>query len=76
MEKNGIKAKKMLIDSVKDHLVPLISKMSTARDMFKTLEGLYEINNTSRTLALRQQLHQIQMAKGESVISYFMKITE
>lgn len=74
--RNGIKAKKILIDSVKDHLVQLISKMTTTRDMFKTLEGLYEINNTSRALALRQQLHQIKMAKGETVISFFMKITE
>ncbi|XP_057824683.2 uncharacterized protein LOC131036730 [Cryptomeria japonica] len=75
-KKNSIKVKKNLIDSVKDHLVPLISKMTTARDMFKTLEGLYEINNTSRTLALRQQLHQVKMAKEETVISFFMKISE
>lgn len=75
-KKNAIKAKKILIDSVRDHLVPLISKMTTARDMFKTLEGLYEINNVSRTLALRHQLHQMKMAKGNSVITYFMKISE
>lgn len=37
---------------------------------------MYEINNTSRALALRQQLHQIKMAKGKSVISFFMKISE
>lgn len=75
-KKNVIIAKKILIDSVTDHLVPLISKMTIARDMFKTLEGLYEINNTSRALALRQQLHQVKMAKGESVMSFFMKISE
>lgn len=75
-KKNAVKAKKILIDSVKDHLVPIISKMSSARDMFKTLEGMYEINNTSRALALRQQLHQVKMAKGDSIITYFMKISE
>ncbi|XP_059068729.1 uncharacterized protein LOC131859182 [Cryptomeria japonica] len=74
--KNVVKAKKILIDSVKDHLVPIISKMSSANDMFKTLEGMYEINNTSRALASRQQLHQVMMAKGESMISFFMKIAE
>ncbi|XP_059073723.1 uncharacterized protein LOC131874390 [Cryptomeria japonica] len=75
-KKNVVKAKKILIDTVKDHLVPIISKMSSAQDMFKALEGMYEINNTSRDLALRQQLHQVKMAKGESVITYFMKISE
>ncbi|XP_057850234.1 uncharacterized protein LOC131060833 [Cryptomeria japonica] len=75
-KKSVIKANKVLIDSVKDHLVPPISKMTTARDMFKTLEGLYESNNTSMALVLRQQLHQVKMAKGETVISFFMKISE
>lgn len=75
-KRNAIKAKKILIDSVRDHFVPLISKMTTARDMFKILEGLYEINNTSRTLALRQQLYQVKMAKGEFVMSFFMKVSE
>lgn len=75
-KKNAIKAKKILIVSVRDHLVPLISKMTTTRDMFKTLEGRYELNNTSRALALRQQLHQVKMAKGEFVMSFFMKISE
>lgn len=44
--------------------------------MFKALEGMYEINKTSRALALRHQLHQIKMAKGKSVITYFMKILD
>lgn len=74
--KNAIKAKKILIDSMKDHLVPLISKMMAMRDMFKTLEDLYEINNVSRALALRWQLHHVKMAKGYLVISYFMKISK
>ncbi|XP_059073229.1 uncharacterized protein LOC131874036 [Cryptomeria japonica] len=75
-KKNFVTAKKILINSVKDHLVPIISKMSSARDMFKTLEGMYEINNTSRALTLRQQLHNVKMDKDESVISFFMKITD
>ncbi|XP_059066416.1 uncharacterized protein LOC131857724 [Cryptomeria japonica] len=75
-KKNVVKAKKILIDSVNDHLVPIISKMSNARDVFRTLEGMYEINITSRALALRRQLHKVKMVKGESVISFFMKISE
>ncbi|XP_057860841.2 uncharacterized protein LOC131069436 [Cryptomeria japonica] len=75
-KKNVVKAKKILIDSLKDHLVPIISKMSSTKDMFKALEGMYEINNTSRALALRKQLHHVKMTKGESVITYFMKISD
>lgn len=35
---------------------------------------MYEINNPSRALALRQQLHHVKMDKEDSVISFFMKI--
>ena len=44
--------------------------------MFKSLKDLHEIKNITRALSLRQQLHHIKMAKGESVISYFKKIVE
>lgn len=74
--KKDIKTKKMLVDSVKDHIVPIVSKLKTERDMFKTLEEMYEINNTSQTLALKQQLHHVKMVKGEIIIAYFMKISE
>lgn len=48
--------------------------MKTTKEMLKDLQGLYEINNTSRALALRQQLHHVKMAKGDPFISFFMKI--
>ncbi|XP_059064391.1 uncharacterized protein LOC131856567 [Cryptomeria japonica] len=75
-KKNALKAKKFLIDSVKDHLVSVISKLKTSREMFKHLEEIYEINNISRTLTLRKQLLQVKMCKGDSVMYFFMKISE
>ncbi|XP_059073140.1 uncharacterized protein LOC131873967 [Cryptomeria japonica] len=74
--KKDFQAQRMLVDSVKDHIVPIISKLKTASEMFKTLEEMYKINNTSRALALKQQLHHIKMMKGESVIAYFMRISD
>ena len=52
-KKNDTKARKLLIDSRKDHLVPILSKMKSTRIVFKSLQDLYEINNTSRALALK-----------------------
>lgn len=72
--KNKTMAKKILIDSVKDHRVPIISKLDSAKEMFQTLKDLYEFNNTSRALALRHQLLHVKMSRGESVTSYFMNI--
>lgn len=44
--------------------------------MFKSLESMYEINSTSRALALKQQLHNVKMIEDKSITSYFMRITE
>lgn len=37
-KKNGTKARKILIDSVMNHLVPIISKSKSAKEMFDTLK--------------------------------------
>ena len=73
--KNMILAKRIIIDSMKDHLVPTVSKLKSAKEMFDSLHSVYEINNTSRILALRMQLLHIKMCKGDSIVSFFLKIS-
>ena len=57
---NQTKVRKIMVDSLKNHLVPHISKLKTAKAMFDSLKNLFENNNTSRALALRHQLHYIK----------------
>jgi hypothetical protein len=52
-KKKEVKAKRVLLDSVKDHLIPYISEKKTAKDMFDALMGLYQRGNTSQKLILR-----------------------
>ena len=66
-QKNEGKAKRILIDSVKDHLIPHISELDTTKKMFDALVGLFEGNNTSRKLALRHQLQSIMMNRSDTV---------
>lgn len=51
--KNKNKTMKLLVDIVKDHIVPIISKLDTTFKIFSTLESMYELNNTSRALSLK-----------------------
>ena len=67
---------KLIMDGVKDHLLPIISELDTAHEMFKALQEMFEINNTTRILSVKDNLSNIKMSKGESVTSYFMRITE
>ena len=74
--KNDAKARTILVDSFRDHLVPHISEKTTARKMFKTLKKLFEHSSINVTLTLRNQLSNMKMIKYESIASYFMRITE
>ena len=63
--RHDVKARKILMDSVKSHLIFHISKAATAKDMFDTLKTLFERDNTSKSIALRTQLHTIKMKRSE-----------
>ena len=53
--KNDAKVGRILVDSVRDHLVPQISQKMTTRKMFKVLKKLFE-DNINRAPTLSQQL--------------------
>ena len=47
------KTMKMIIDSMKDHILPSISNLNIAFEMFSKIKDTSEINNTSRLLTLK-----------------------
>ena len=49
-KRHNNKAMKIIIDLVKDHILPSIAKLQTAFEMFSTIQDTFEINNTSRLL--------------------------
>ena len=48
--KNDAKARRILVDVVKDHFVSQVSEKKTARKMFKTLKKLFEHSSINVTL--------------------------
>lgn len=75
-KRHNNKAMKIIINSVKDHILPSISSLKTVFEMFSTIIDTFEINNTSRLLTLKQDLLYIKMKNGESITSYFLRIFE
>ena len=51
----------------------MLTKHHTTFDMMKALLNAYEVTNATRTLALKRQLNHIQIKKGESMNSYFLR---
>jgi hypothetical protein len=71
-----VKARKLIIYSVRDHLLPRISTLKTAYLMYDALKKMFESNNTNKALALKHQLQNIKMTKNDTVATFFMKISE
>ena len=57
------------MDSVKDHLIPNIGDLDTAKYMFDTLTNLYESNNSNRKVALKNQIQGMYFSRSETISS-------
>jgi hypothetical protein len=75
-QKNTIRAKRIIADSIKDHLIPYVSSKNTPKEMFDALTRLYEGKNINRKMNLRTQLKNTRMQKGEIIQEYFSRISE
>ena len=58
------KAKRMILDGVKDHVVCHITSRGTAKEMWDALEMLYQGSSEQRKMYLEQKLRSAQMQKG------------
>jgi hypothetical protein len=64
-KKNEVKAKRILTDSITDHLIPNVSELKTAKEMFDALTRFYESKNTNEKLTLQHQVRNVTMNKSE-----------
>jgi hypothetical protein len=66
----------VILDAVKDHLIPHVAEKQSAKEMFKALVDLFQSDNLNRKMILRNKLRSIQMSRSDNVTSYFMRITQ
>ena len=71
-----IKAKRIIVDSIKDHLISQVSSKNTPKDMFDALTRMYEGRNINRKMNLRTQLKNTRMQKGETITQYFSRVSQ
>jgi hypothetical protein len=74
--KKNIKAKRIILDAIKDHVIPHVTGKSNAYEMWDSLTKLYHSSNENRKMVLREKLKGIKMTKAENVTTYLTKITQ
>jgi hypothetical protein len=70
------RAQRIILNGVRDHLIPHLDEKQTAKEMWDALKNLYEAKNENRKMTLRDKLHNNRMAKGESVDSYLTNVAQ
>jgi hypothetical protein len=74
--KRNIKAKRTILDAVKDHIIPHVSGKTFAYEMWDSLCKLYQSSNQNRLMVLQEKLRSIKMIKAESVTSYLSRFNQ
>ena len=67
-------AKRLIMDGIKDHIVPHVAEKKTANEMWKALTSLYEGKPVQRKMLLETQMRSFMMAKGEDMEHFLFRL--
>jgi radical SAM superfamily enzyme len=74
--RRDVKERRIIIDGVKDHIILHFSGKNTTKEMWESLTKLYQLDNQSIKMMLREKLKSTKMAKSDFVASYLTKFTQ
>jgi hypothetical protein len=75
-KEEDVKVRKLIIYSIRDHLLPRIANLNTSYDIYEALKEIFESENTLKDLTLKSQIQSTNMMKGDTVSIFFMKLSE
>eukprot|EP00253_Pinus_taeda_P030320 PITA_30320 len=73
--KKNAKAKNLILEGIKDHVIPHVRGKTYAHEMWTTLTSVYQSSNENIKMVLKEKLKAIKMAKADSATTYLTKIT-
>jgi hypothetical protein len=75
LEKTDIKAQRVILEAIKDHLIPHVEEKANSKDMFDALVSLFQRDNMSQKMILKTKLRERKMTHSDNVTIYLMRIT-
>ena len=60
-KKKLVMAKRIIVDSIKDQLIPQVSSLKTPKEMFDALAKLFEGKNINQEMTRRNQLKNVKI---------------
>ena len=74
-KKKLVMEKRIIVDSIKDHLIPQVSSLETPKQMFDSLTKLFKGKNINQKMSLRKQFKNVKIQNVETIQSYFTKVS-
>jgi hypothetical protein len=74
--KSDAKARLIILDGVKDRLIPDLTGKDTSWHTWEALKALFQYKNENRKMVLREKLREIGMTGSKNVTSYLTKIQQ
>jgi hypothetical protein len=71
-----INAMSIIVESIKDHLIPYISHLDSLKKMYDALTNLFSIRNIGQVMSLKNELCDMKMNDEDSITSYFVRISQ
>jgi hypothetical protein len=58
---NDINAMSIIVDSVKDHLIPYVSHLDSSKKMYDALTNIFSVRNIGQLMSLKNELRDMKM---------------
>jgi hypothetical protein len=71
-----INAMSIIVDSIKDHLIPYISHLNSSKKMYDALTNLFLVRNIGQVMSLKNELRDMKMNDDDNITSYFVRISQ
>jgi hypothetical protein len=71
-----INAMSIIVESIKDHLIPYISHLDSSKKMYDALANLFSVRNIGQIMSLKNELRNMKMNDDDIITSYFVRISQ
>jgi hypothetical protein len=72
---SDINAMGIIVDSIKDHLIPYISHIDSLKKMYDALTNLFSVRNIGQVMRLKNEICDMKMNDDDNITSYFVQIS-
>jgi hypothetical protein len=66
----------IIVESIKDHLIPYISHLDSSNKMYDSLTNLFSVRNIGQVMILKNELCDMKMNDDDIITSYLVRISQ